>query len=105
MTKQPKTTRTWDQYVKEADHEPFILTVGDDEIVIKTPTGEQVMEGQRLATTGGTLEDQLKVICGSDVAEQILPLAKAAPAGAINQLVLDIMEHFDISVGEGPSPT
>lgn len=108
--KQPKSNTTptefkrWDQYTQEASKPPFLLPVSDDRtIVIEAPTGEQVARAQELAQNGGTVEEQLRMVCG-DAADDILPLVMAAPAGAMNALVMDIMRHFDLDAGGKASP-
>lgn len=109
--KQPKTNSTaptefkrWDQYTQEASKPPFLLPVSDDKtIVINAPTGAQVVRAQELAQNGGTVEEQLRMVCG-DAADEVLPLVYAAPAGALNALVVDIMRHFDLDAGGEASP-
>lgn len=94
--------KTWDSYVKEAELPQFELPVDDDTTYyIDAPTGGQVIEAQRLAAVGD-LEAQLRVICG-DAADDILPLIKSAPAGAMKEFLTDVMEHFGYSAGEAPT--
>ncbi len=92
-----KPFKTWDQYVKEADKVPFELPVSADKtIIVKTPSGEQLMKAQALGERG-LVKDQLAIICG-DAADDIIPLVKAAPGGAMGELISDIMAHFGYGV-------
>lgn len=96
--------KTWDQYVKEAEKPPFVLHVSEDrKVEVPVPTGQQVIDAQRLAESGD-IEKQLRTLCGP-AEDEILELVKAAPGGAITALVTDIMAHFGYDVGEGSSRT
>lgn len=108
MADKKKTTRTWDSYVKEAQQPPFVLEVDDETtITIEAPTGDQVIEGERLYREGGSLVDSLRAVCG-DSADDVIALVRQAPAGAMNQLMIDLMDHFGMAEalqGEASSRT
>jgi hypothetical protein len=106
--KPKKVTRTWDSYVKEAAQPPFVIVVDDEtSITVNAPTGDQIIEGEAMFRADASASDALKVVCG-DAADAVLELCRPAPAGAMNQLLTDIMEHFNFGAsmsGETPSRT
>jgi hypothetical protein len=107
-TKPKKVTRTWDSYVKEASRPPFVLVVDPDtSVTIEAPTGDQVIRMEEMFRTEGSVTDALRLICG-DAGEKVIELVREAPAGAMNQLMSDIMDHFNFGEalsGEAPSRT
>lgn len=100
------TGKRWDQYVQEASKPPFVLQVSNDKtITINTPTAQQVLDSQKITADGGSLADQLRVVCGP-AADEVLAVALDAPVPALVALIKDIMAHFDIAVGDqAPDPT
>lgn len=89
------TTRTWDSYVSEADRPDFILKVSDEkEIHISNPTGIQVMRlGE--ATRSGDPDAILAALTG-DAWMEIRELIGHAGSKAVDSLLEDLMEHFDL---------
>lgn len=91
-----QNTKRWDQYVEEARREPFVLEVSDDEtITIAPPTGAALIQWAR-AYRSQDAEAMLIVICG-DQWPRIQELLATAGYKAMENLVTDIMLHFDLA--------
>lgn len=102
MTKQFKS---WDQYTEEAKHEPFELPVSEDQTIIIEPlTGAGLLQFAR-AERAGDMEAMLIVVCG-DAWEHVEPLLAKAGIKALENLLTDLMLHFDLAedyvlIGQG----
>ena len=89
------TTHTWDAYVAEAQHPPFVLQVRDQEdIVIEAPSGAASLQASR-AYRAGDAQAMLWALCG-DAWPRVEALIATAPLTAMNNLVTDIGLHFDL---------
>ena len=89
-----KSTHSWDQYVKEAEAEDFVLTTADGEIRVTNPTGIRVMlvaQGMRT----GDLDAILLGLTG-EAYEAIKGLLATSGHKALPKLVEDLMDHFDM---------
>lgn len=97
MPKPKKVTRRWDAYVNEAKQPPFELVVDDDKtITITAPTGGQIIDAEKTYREGGGIADAITTVCG-DAADDVLKVVRDAPASAMNQLLLDLMDHFKVA--------
>lgn len=93
----PKTKqfKRWDEYVKEAEKEPFELPISDDEtLVIEAPTGVRMLNAAR-AFRDGDPEAMLVALCG-DQWPRINELLGQAGFTAMQELSTDMMIHFDL---------
>ena len=93
MTKQFKT---WDQYSAEAKLAPFEIPVSEEETIIIEPvTGAGMIQFARAFRTGD-LEAMLIVMCGEKWKRVEALVATAGPE-AMNNLMTDMMLHFDLA--------
>lgn len=100
-----KTFKTWDQYTDEAKIDPFELPVSKDETIIIEPlTGAGLIQFSRAHRTGD-MEAMLIVVCG-DAWQRVEPLLAKAGVKAMENLLTDMMLHFDLTeeyvlIGQG----
>lgn len=100
-----KTFKSWDEYTEEAKHDPFELPVGkEDTIIVQALTGAGLIQFAR-AQRSGDIEAMLIVICG-DAWQRIEPLLAKAGLKAMENLLTDMMLHFDLAeehvlIGQG----
>ena len=100
-----KTFKTWDQYTDEAKLDPFELPVSKEEtIIIQALTGAGLIQFARAQRTGD-MEAMLIVICG-DAWQCVEPLLATAGVKAMENLLTDMMLHFDLAeeyvlIGQG----
>ena len=92
-----KTTfKTWDQYAAEAEHPPFELPISEKETIhIPAPTGAALMQWAKAYRTGD-MEAMLITLCGEQW-NRIEPLLAKAGYKAMENLVTDMMLHFDLA--------
>ena len=87
--------KSWDEYAKEAEHEPFVLPISEKKSVkIEVPTGHRLIQFNRAQRTGDA-EAMLIMLCG-DAWEEIESLVLSAGHKAMESLMIDIMEFFDL---------
>lgn len=102
MTKQFKS---WDQYTDEAKLEPFQLPVSAEQTITIQPTsGAGLIQFSR-ALRANDMEAMLVVICGEAWTE-VEPLLAKAGMKAMENLLTDMMIHFDLAedvvlIGQG----
>ena len=96
------TFLVWDEMVAEATIEPLKMSLPDGStVIIEQPSGARSMEAEELARSGeGTSRDQLRVVIGDEAWEQMEPLILAGPANAAANLIMKVMKHFGIGVGD-----
>lgn len=95
--------KTWDQYVKDADHEPLSLELpGGEVLTITMPTETQLAEFNA-AQLSGNGEESLKALLGPKNGAKVIKLGKAAPALTLGGLVKDILDEFGLSLGNSPA--
>lgn len=100
-----KTFKTWDEYTDEAKLDPFELPVSKEEtIIIQALTGAGLIQFAR-AQRSGDMEAMLIVICG-DAWQRVEPLLATAGVKAMENLLTDMMLHFDLAedhvlIGQG----
>ncbi len=94
------TTYKLDQYRKEAKVEPFVLDVGEQQIIIQPPTGESMLEiSETSIYDGRTL---LKKIC-RDQFDAVWGAVKDEPAAVLLALLKDLGQHFMVAnIAEAP---
>lgn len=102
MTQQFKS---WDQYSSEAKKTPFELPVSEDETIIIQPVSGAGMIQFARAYRAGDLEAMLIVMCGESW-KQVEALLPTAGPEAMNNLMTDMMLHFDLAeevilIGQG----
>lgn len=91
------TPKRWDSYVAEADIPDFILEISDnrdEDIHIKCPTGDQVIDAYRTREEGD-VEAGLQHLTG-DAYDKVRELIGGAPYPAMNALFEDITNHFEL---------
>lgn len=107
-TKKQQTTefKTWDQYVSESAGEPFKIPISEDEtLVIDSPSGAGLME----FTEGSHSYDAKRMLAGlvGDKFDDVMELlSRPGSHKAMDNLIYDMMMHFDIAeevemVGKG----
>ena len=112
-TKTTKTTteptfKTWDEYVAEAAHEPYVIPVNSrKKVTIPAPTAHQVTQFNRSARAGDP-EAMLISLCGETWPEVEELLSKVNHKVAEN-LLADLAMYFDVTeevtlVGPGGTP-
>ncbi len=89
-----------DEYRKEARIEPFVLDVGESQVVIQPPTGESMLEiAETSIYDGRTL---LRKIC-RDQFDAVWDIVKDEPAGVLLALLKDMGQHFKVAnIAEAP---
>ena len=91
-----KQFKRWDQYVEEAKKEPFELPVSDDEtLVFPAPSGAQLLQWAR-AYRAQDAEAMLITLCGEQW-PRVEQLLAVAGFDAMNNLITDMMMHFDLA--------
>ncbi|PKW15923.1 hypothetical protein [Saccharopolyspora spinosa] len=86
-------TYKYSRYVAEAKKEPFVLELDDgDQISIQAPSGEVLLEIEEAFSSRRRLE-----LLTGDQYDRVFELVRHAPAGALNGLVSDMVEHFGLS--------
>lgn len=87
------TVYQWDKYQREAKTDPFVLDTGEQQIVVRPPTTETILEiGETPLDQGRRL---LQLLCG-DQFDTVYELVKDAPATAMTALVKDMVAHFGV---------
>lgn len=95
-TKKLSEFKTWDQYVQEAQHDPFVLRISEKESVeIEAPTGHRLIQFNRAARSGDA-EAMLIMLCG-DAWEQLEERVMGAGHKAMESLMIDLMDFFDLT--------
>lgn len=100
-----KTFKSWDDYTDEAKLDPFQLPVDKETTLLVQPlTGAGLIQFAR-AQRSGDIEAMLIVICG-DAWQGIEPLLAKAGMKAMENLLTDMMLHFDLAeeyvlIGQG----
>ena len=90
-----KSTHSWDQYVKEAEAEDFILNVDDETTIrVTNPTGIRVMRVAQGMRTGDL--DAILLGLTGEAYEAIKGLLATSGHKALPKLVEDLMDHFDM---------
>lgn len=84
----------WDQYVTEAEVDPFILKTPDSEISVSNPTGVQIMRLSQ-GLRSGDLDVILMGLCG-DQYQVIVNLLGKVGHKALPKLIEDLMDHFEL---------
>jgi hypothetical protein len=88
--------KTWDEYVDEAAHDPFLIPVSKTEtITIPAPTGHQVTQFNRAARTGDP-EAMLVTLCG-DQWERVEKLLSTANHKVMENLMADMAIWFEVT--------
>ena len=95
MAAQPKTQfKTWDQFVADAQSDPYVLTHPDGEITIEVPTGMQVIRLAR-GVRDGDDEAVLAALTGY-AWPKVKGLITTAPHGVVPALTETLMDHFGL---------
>lgn len=91
-----KTFKSFDQYVQEAELDPFELPVSEDHtLVISAPTGVQMLRFAE-AYRSQDVQAMLWALTGDQWAE-LEPLLARAGYKAMNEILADLMIHFDLN--------
>lgn len=95
--------KTWDQYVKDADHKPLSLKLpGRETLTITMPT-EQAIAEYNAATRVGDGERQLKALLGEENGAKVVELGKNAPAKTLTAFINDVLTEFGLNMGNSPA--
>lgn len=87
--------KRWDQYVSEAQHDPFELPVSDDEvIVVAYPTGASSVQAAR-AFRNDDPQAFMSAVCG-DQYDRVWDLVSSAPKDVMSELMTDMLAYFDM---------
>lgn len=91
-------TYRFDRYVAEAAVEPFVLEVGDDEVIeIAAPTTEAIL----LLEESRSSRERLRLLAGP-AADKLMDLIAGQPMHVMSALVLDIGRHFGVDISQAP---
>lgn len=105
MSNNTKQFKSWDAYTDEARIDDFQLPVSEDKtILVSALTGAGLLQFAR-AQRSGDIEAMLVVVCG-DAWTDIEPLLAKAGMKAMENLLTDMMIHFDLAeeytlIGQG----
>lgn len=92
-----KDFKTWDQYMEEAQGEPFQIPVDKDyTIVIDQPSGAGIIQFTNAARAGDA-EAMLAGIVGEKLNEVKKLLSQPGSHKAMDNLIYDLMMHFDLA--------
>lgn len=100
-TTAPAKTYRLDQYREEASGvQPFVLDIGEGEITVPPPTGEQLIQISETSVYDG--KTLLKRICGSQF-DAVWDAVRNEPAGVLLALLRDMGRHFNVAnIAEAP---
>jgi hypothetical protein len=88
--------KAWDTYVQEAQREPVVLPIGDnEELTITQPTYGQLVK-INAAMQAGDLLGEITAVVGEENAPRLEALFDAAPYTAIVELLRDIVREFGL---------
>ena len=97
------TLQPWDQYVQEARVEDLVLPLPDgDTLSIPQPTYGAI-DAINAARSVGNLDAQLAALCGEQNAQRLKELFTAAPAGAVQKFLRDVVKEFGLGEDLGES--
>lgn len=92
----PQEFRTWDDFASEAQHEPYLLKVSDEEtIVIEVPSGAQIIHAGRAIRSGD--EQMLLYALTGEAWQRIEELLATAGFKAMVNLATELLIYFEIS--------
>ena len=90
-------TYLFDQYVQDAEVEPFRLQVSPDEtIVIEAPDGETVLHLEEVGS-----RERLQLLCG-DQFGRVMELVGKKPPAVLRRLSQDMASHFAVDPARAP---
>lgn len=89
--------KTWDQYVAEAAHPPFELVVSADETLLFPCPDGAATRNIEIARRTGEFDLMVNATFGEHV-DRVLELTAGAPGGVMRELVMDVLEHFELVV-------
>jgi hypothetical protein len=88
--------KAWDSYVQEAQREPVVLPIGDnEELTITQPTYGQLVT-INAAMRAGDLLGEITAVVGEENAPRLQALFANAPYQAIVELLRDIVREFGL---------
>lgn len=88
--------KAWDSYVQDAQREPVVLPIGDnEELTITQPTYGQLVT-INAAMQAGDLLGEITAVVGEDNAPRLHELFADAPYSAIVELLRDIVREFGL---------
>jgi hypothetical protein len=88
--------KTWDSYVQDAQREPVVLPIGDnEELTITQPTYGQLTRINAAMRTGDLL-GEITAVVGEENAPRLDALFADAPYTAIVALLRDIVREFGL---------
>lgn len=93
-------TYRFDQYVQDAQIDPFVLEVSDDpeeNITIPAPDGDTILKLEEAFSS----RDRLKLFLG-DRYDQVWKHIEHAPGGVMAKLVKDMAAHFGMDFQRAP---
>lgn len=95
--------KSWDQYVKDADHEPLSMELpGGETLTIAMPSAQQIANFNA-AQFAGNGEDALKALLGAKNGAKVGRMGKDAPAGVLGAIVNDVLTEFGLTLGNSPA--
>lgn len=97
------TLKAWDQYIEEARVEDLELPLPDgSSLSIPQPTYGAI-DAINAARRLGDLDAQLAALCGEQNAQRLKELFTAAPAGAVQAFLKDVVKEFGLGEDLGES--
>lgn len=90
------TTYKLDDYIAEAEVDPFELDLGGDKgvVSIAAPTSEVMVEITE--TPLNEARHIFELVCGEDEFEKIWEEVRYLPATVLQKMMLDMLQHFKI---------
>jgi hypothetical protein len=85
-----------DQYIAEADIDPFELDLGGDRgvVTITAPTSEAMVEITE--TPINQTSRIFELLCGEDQFDKVWEAVRYLPAIVLQSIILDMLKHFKI---------
>lgn len=85
-----------DQYIAEAEVEPFELDLGGDKgvVSIAAPTSEAMVEITEVPMNQTRLIFEL--LCGEDQFDKVWEAVRYLPATVLQAIIMDMLKHFKI---------
>lgn len=85
-----------DQYIAEAEVEPFELDLGGDKgvVSISAPTSEAMVEITEIPMNQTRLIFEL--LCGEDQFDKVWEAVRYLPATVLQAIIMDMLRHFKI---------
>lgn len=88
-----------DQYIAEAQVDPFVLDLGEgkEAVVIQAPTSETMVDITEVPMNEA--RHIFELLCGEEQFEKVWQEVRYLPATVLQDLLLDMLRHFKVFAG------